>query len=139
MKSKSFGHHHVIRMDKGDEIVSTLVRFCKDHAVQAGLLMGIGAAEKITIGYFDVNTKKYNFKELDGRYEITSLLGNVAVADGEPALHLHINVADAQHRVFGGHLSSAVVSVTCEVVLHPFEGDIQRELSSEFPLKLFKF
>jgi hypothetical protein len=42
--------------------------------------------------------------------------------------HLHVELADTSFRGFGGHLLSAVVSGTCEVVVNVLEGYLRREL-----------
>ena len=49
--------------------------------------------------------------------EITSLVGNVSQMDGEVYLHIHVNIADENNNVFGGHLTSAVISATGEIII----------------------
>ncbi len=44
--------------------------------------------------------------------EITSLVGNISQMNGEVYLHIHINLANEENKVFGGHLTSAIISAT---------------------------
>ncbi len=57
---------------------------------------------------------------------------------GEVYLHLHITLSDSHCNAFGGHLNSAIVSGTCEVVIGIIEGEVDREFSEEIGLNLYK-
>ncbi len=138
MKAKQFGSRFVVRLDPGEEIVGSLMRFCKDNNITLGSVTGIGATNKATIGLFDVEAKEYHSKELIGDHEIAPLCGNITTKDGEVYLHLHINLSDAEHRSFGGHLNSATVSATCELIIEKMDGEAEREFNDEICLNLLK-
>jgi predicted DNA-binding protein with PD1-like motif len=53
----------------------------------------------------------------------------------KPFLHLHVALADTSFRGFGGHLQSAVVSGTCEVLVEVLEGYLKREFNEKIGLK----
>jgi len=139
MEAKASGKHWIIRIDKGEEIVSTLERFCREKEIRLGTVSGIGATDNATIGLFKTRTKEYVRKELAGDHEITSLTGNISRMAGEVYLHLHVNLSDGNYHTFGGHLNSAVVSATCEVVVRELDGEMDREFSQEIGLNLYKF
>jgi len=139
MEAKAFGNSIVVRIDKGEEIVESLKKACEEHGVKLGTVTGIGATNKVKVGLFDPETKQYHSKELLGNFEIAPLAGNISTMDGKTYLHLHINVCNAEHRSFGGHLNSAIVSATFEAVIHRIEGELGREFSQEIGLNLFKF
>jgi predicted DNA-binding protein with PD1-like motif len=139
MEAKAAGKHWIIRIDKGEEIVSTLERFCREKEIRLGTVNGIGATDNATIGLFKTRTKEYVRKELAGDHEITSLTGNISRMAGEVYLHLHVNLSDANYHTFGGHLNSAVVSATCEVVVRELDGEMDRAFSEEIGLNLYKF
>jgi len=80
--------------------------------------------------------KRYYPKELDGDYEITSLLGNISTMDGEIYLHLHINLADSTYSTFGGHLNSVVIGGVGEFIIEEIGGEIEREFNKEVGLNL---
>jgi len=136
MQTKKFNNKIIVRIDKGEEIVKSLTKVCQDNNITLGSISGIGATNKVTIGLFDVATKKYHSKELIGNYEIVPLLGNISTMDNKIYLHLHINLCDSNHNSFGGHLNSAIVSATCECVIDIIDGKINRKFSDEIGLNL---
>ncbi len=138
MKFKQFGNRYVVRIDKGEEIVQSLKCFCEDQKIKLGWVSAIGAANRVTIGCFETGTKKYHQNELTGDYEITSLTGNISQKEGEVYLHLHINLADMNSQAFGGHLNSAWISGTCEMIVDVIEGVVERAFNEEVGLNLYK-
>lgn len=139
MEFKKFGNKYVIRMDKGEEIVETLKKFCEEEHITLGWVKGIGAVNKAIIGLFETSTKKYHSIELKGDHEITSLLGNISTMNNEVYLHLHINLADEEYKTYGGHLTSAVISATGEILVEAVDGEVDRSFSQEIGLNLYNF
>lgn len=139
MDYKKFGNKYFIRLDKGEEIVGKLEQFCEDQDIRLGWIKGIGAVGQIKIGLFEVDSKAYHTKELKGDYEITSLLGNISTKDGEVYLHLHINLSDNEYKTHGGHLDSAIISATGEIIIEVIEGNLDREFNEDIGLNLYKF
>lgn len=139
MEFKKFGSKYVIRFDKGEEIVNKLTKFCKKENIKLGSVSAIGATNEVTLGIFNTMDKSYNASTLKGAHEITSLIGNISTMDGEVYLHLHITVSNHNKQVFGGHLNSAVVSATCEMIVDAIDGEVDREFSDEIGLNLFEF
>lgn len=138
MRFKRFGNKFILRIDKGEEIVETLKRFCKENSIKLASITGIGATDKAIIGILDLSTKKYSSKEFKGDYEITNLSGNITTMNNEPYIHLHITLGDSKQRAFGGHLNSAVVSATFEAVVNIIEGAAEREFSKELGINLIR-
>ena len=56
--------------------------------------------------------------------------------NGEIYLHLHITISDLNNNAFGGHLNSAIISTTGEIIIEEIEGDIEREFNEEVRLNL---
>jgi predicted DNA-binding protein with PD1-like motif len=138
MKFRKFGSHYVVRVDRGEELVESLKEFCRKSGVKLAMITGIGATDRVKIGLFDVSTKEFHQKELTGPHEITSVLGNITTKNGEPYLHLHINLADAKHHAFGGHLVSARISATFEGVVVELPGEVERFFDGNLGLNLLK-
>lgn len=138
MEYKKFENKYIIRIDKGGEIVENLKSFCEKEQITLGWITGIGAVNQVTIGLFQTDTKIYQTTELKGDYEITSLVGNISRMDGKVYLHLHINLSDINYNVFGGHLSSAVVSGTGEFIIESINGQVERQFNKETGLNLYK-
>jgi predicted DNA-binding protein with PD1-like motif len=136
MKLKKFGNKWVVRIDKGEEIVETLKQLCKKNKIKLGSISGVGGIERVTVGSFKAKTKEYFSQELTGDYEITNLIGNISTMKGKIYLHLHITISDSNNNAFGGHLNSAVISTTGEIIIEEIEGEIERKFNEEVKLNL---
>ena len=138
MDYKKIGEKVFVRIDSGEEIVETLTQVCKKLDITAGTITGIGATDKAIIGLFDVKTKKYHSKELVGDHEIAPVYGNISTMNNEVYLHLHVNLCNSEHKSFGGHLTSAVVSATFEAVIDIINGKIERAFDATTGLNILK-
>jgi len=58
---------------------------------------------------------------------------------GETYLHIHANLCNQEHKSFGGHLNSTVVSATFEAVIKVIDGKVDRAFNEEIGLNLYKF
>lgn len=118
MNSRRNGNTVIVRLDRGDEICSSLLAAAQKEGIRGGSVSGIGATDSFTVGVFDLEKGGYErFDYSDGNYEIVSLLGNLSVMNGEAYQHLHIVCAGRDGRVAGGHLLRAVISLTCEIFI----------------------
>lgn len=136
MKFKKFGNKWVVRIDKGEEVIQTIKKVCEDNKIKSGSLSGIGAIDRVSVGLFNTKSKQYQSQELIGEYEITNLSGNISTMNGETYLHLHIGLSDSKYNAYGGHLTSAVISGTGEIIIEEIDGEIEREFNKEVGLNL---
>lgn len=139
MIAKQFGNTWIIRIARGEEIVSTLQKICVDNDIRLGVVSAIGAVNEATIGLYDVDNKIYHSESYTGDMEIVNLAGNVSSMDDEIYLHLHVSLSDTSHKLFGGHLNRAVVSATCEIFIQTIPGEINRFKDNETGLNLIEF
>jgi hypothetical protein len=139
MDFAKFGSKYIVRLDKGEEIVSTLKEFCSKNSIKLGTVYGLGSTNDITIGLFNTHEKKYFSKEFKGDFEILNLTGNISTMNGETYLHLHVSISDSDLHSYGGHLNSAIVSGTAEIVVESIEGAVDRKFDSEVGLNLYNF
>ncbi|MDN5277054.1 MAG: uncharacterized protein PWR01_1019 [Clostridiales bacterium] len=138
MTYKRFGNTYVVSIEKGEEIVESLKRFCQEENIKLGYITGIGASNKLVIGIFDTTEKVYRSTEITGEHEITSLTGNITTMKGETYLHIHATLANSEFEAIGGHLNSAVVSGVCEVFVQKVEGEVDREFDQDVGLNVLK-
>lgn len=108
---------YAIIFDAGDECISLLEEFAKKQHLSAAQFTGIGAFQRVTLGYFDWERKEYIKNEIDEQVEVLSLLGDVAEKDGVAKVHPHVVVGKRDSRAYGGHLLRAIVRPTLEVIL----------------------
>ena len=140
MEYRKFPQGYVLRLDPGEEIVSSLTRLVADENVRLASVSAIGAANDVTIGIFNTGEKKYYSQRYQGDYEISALVGNVTRKDGEPYLHLHITIGNpVTGEVHAGHLTSAVISATLELFLQVWDGEVGRKFSDTVGLNLLEF
>ena len=139
MKYRLFEDTYVVRLEKGEELVSSLSRLCKDENVVLATIEGLGACNRVVLGLYDIDLKQYHRKQFDGAYEITSIIGNITRKDDEPYLHIHMNVADENMCTYGGHLYECNISATCELFIRVIDGRVDRKHDEISGLNLFDF
>ena len=139
MEYKKFGQDIVIRIDKGEEIISKLVEVCENEEVKLANINAIGAVGEFEVGLFNTGEKKYYSNVHKGDFEIVSLSGSITTKEGKIYHHIHMSAADKENKVYGGHLNSAIVSATCEMFVRVIQGNVNREFNNEIGLNLFKF
>lgn len=140
MEYRKFNDTYVVRMDRGEEIISSLTSFCQKEQIKLGTVEALGASDHVVIGLYDVAARQYHKHSFDGPMEITSLLGNISTKEGETYLHLHINLCREDMSVIGGHLNECRVSATCEMFVRKLEGAVERKLDEAVTgLNLYRF
>jgi uncharacterized protein len=74
-----------------DELSQGLKKFASDQKLTSASFKGIGALSSVKLGWLDWETKKYEPSvSLDEQVELLSVIGDVALKDGEPQVHAHI-------------------------------------------------
>ena len=139
MDYRRFGDTVVVRMDPGEEIVAQVLVLAEKENIKLAAVEALGAVNDFTVGLFDTVTKEFHANRFQGPHEIVSLTGTLTAKDGAVYQHLHMSAADAEGRVFGGHLSAAVISATCEMVVRILDGRVERAFDPEIGLNLFRF
>jgi predicted DNA-binding protein with PD1-like motif len=123
---------YVLIFAAGDEILSGLKEFAIKYKVQCAHLTAIGDASSAKIGWYDKSRKMFKVNIISGFSEITSLIGDIAMYNGNPVVHCHINLAASDGTVRGGHLLEAFVAPTLEVMLTVEPAAIYKKFDPEF-------
>lgn len=126
MITKKIGSTLVVRLDKGEEVVSSLLQVAQEQGITAASITGLGAADEACISVLDPAIGNYVDHTLSCPMEIVSLVGSLSRRDGQPHAHLHIALADSSFHVLGGHLKSARISITGEIMMQCLDGQIDR-------------
>jgi predicted DNA-binding protein with PD1-like motif len=129
---------YLVRLARGEEIVASLKKMALAEKIQLAMVQGLGAVDDLTVGVFNVETKAYLSNHFTGAFELLSIAGTIDTMKGEFYSHYHIAVADAKGHAFGGHLNSARISGTCELVLTLLPGSIDRVKDSVTGLNVWK-
>ena len=140
MDYRQFHDTYVIRIDRGEEIITSLTEFCRKEHITLGMVNALGAADHALIGLYDVKEHQYHKHSFDEPMEITSLMGSISTKEGEPYLHLHISLCREDMSVIGGHLNECRVSATCEMFVRKLDGVVERKLDEDVTgLNLYEF
>lgn len=126
----------MVRLIKGEEVISTLSAFVEKQKILGGFVFGLGAFKDATLGYFDSAKKEYvkNFFKED--MEFGSLTGSISYVEGKPFVHAHVVTGGADAKAYFGHLFSATISATGEFFIVPSNVKVERKADPETGLKL---
>lgn len=123
--------------ETGDELPGGLELLCLDEDLDASSFSAIGAFRRATLGYFDWSIKDYRKIDVDEQVEVVSLAGNITrLESGEPKVHAHAVVGTREGDARCGHLLSAEVRPTLEVVVEESPGHLRRRHDPETGLAL---
>ena len=139
MEYRRFNDTLIIRMDRGEEIVAQLCAIAERESVRLASVEALGAVNDFTVSVYNVAEKQFYRNRFEGAYEIVSLTGTLTTRNGKVYPHLHMSAGDQTGAVFGGHLNSAVVSATCEMVVRVLDGTVERETDPQVGLNVFRF
>lgn len=116
-----------LRVDPGECIQGTLEKVVAEEGGSALVLTAIGSVSKLVVAVPRLSPDKENVevitKELEGTFELTSLIGGVgpAYAHKKANSHLHIAVFDHDGSVVGGGLRPGTtpwLPIQIQLLLH---------------------
>ena len=129
---------HALAFTHGDEALAGLHAYCVQHGIAAAHFVALGALAGARVAYFDWETKDYEAIEVDEQVEVLSLVGTVALHEGEPLIHAHIVLGRRDGSACGGHLLEARVRPTLELVLTEGEQPLHKAVDPESGLPVLK-
>jgi uncharacterized protein len=109
-----------------DETVSEITAFAKRENVTAARLTGIGGFSQATLGYFNRDKKQYEPLAINEQVELLSVVGDIALREGQPLLHAHALVGHRDGTVTGGHLIMGRVWPTLELFVDVYPYQLQK-------------
>ena len=122
----------LVVLDVGDEVIVSLKKLADAERIGEASFTAIGAVRDVVLGYIDLETKSYLRREFGAdSMELVSAIGNLARLEGDPVVHCHATVGDREMHVYGGHLFQAIASVTVEIFLRVYDGEINRRFDPE--------
>jgi uncharacterized protein len=134
-KPKTF----VLVFDTDDELAGGLKKFATEQKLTSASFKAIGALSFAKLGWFNWQSKQYEPSVvLSEQLELLSLIGDIALKDGEPQVHAHAVVGKRDGTAHGGHLLEARVRPTCELVLTESPAHLRKEFDPEAGIALIK-
>ena len=131
MREAKLGDVWVVRIDPGEAVVEELQRFAAERRIDAASVTGIGALRRAELGFYDAEARDYVRRAVEEPTELAALVGNVSVKEGRAFAHLHATLARRDFSVLAGHFFEGVVGGTCELVIRPLQGYLQRKLDDQ--------
>ena len=132
------GAIHVLRLDRGADIVDSITDYAVAHHVQTAWFTYLGAVSRASLRYFDQTEMVYRDFTVDRHLEVLSGTGNVSMLDGAPFVHTHAAFGDDTGAALGGHLNRGCMVFSLEVSLQELVGDaLVRSPDPETGLKLW--
>ena len=144
MDYRKFGETYYIRLDRGDEIISSILDICRKEQIASAIYSGIGGCQEAQIQTYIPANSSFETQTLRGMLELVSLTGNV-VRDDAGAYYHHTHAAFSykegdRHCMAAGHIKSITVLYTAEVELRPvLGGEIKRQYDPETGTGFWKF
>ena len=127
MEYRNYNNVIYLRLDKGDEVLSSILGVCKKEGVRSCVFAGIGGCDYAKIGTFVIEKGTYNNFEKEGMLELASLNGDIKETDQGPQIHAHACLSfeeDGQNKLIGGHLLALRVLITAEIEIRPVLGGV---------------
>ncbi len=136
MRSKKIDSGFLLRLEKGEELVSTVGDFCKKSKISGGWITGLGGVTSVQVGYYHLKRQKYVWRHVKNVVELTNLTGNISQIGDEVILHLHATVTDTRNKAYGGHLREATTGGTVEIFIQTLGVKLTRSLDKNIGLPL---
>src|ERR1700722_191657 len=125
--------------ETGDEIASLLQKFAAEQGFAGSSFKAIGALSYGQLGWFNWKTKMYDPTcILSEQVELLSLIGDIALRDGEPQGHAHVVIGRSDGNAHCGHLLEARVRSTCELILTESPIHLQKKYDPETGIALIQ-
>ena len=129
---------YLIRLEPGEEVIGSLRKFASAYRVGFAALSAIGTFERVTLGYYDTDSKTYRNKSWDEPVEVLTMTGNISRGpDGERIVHAHVIVGRSDYSTLGGHVLEATTGPTLEVTLHTAPTTVRRQHDADTGLNLW--
>lgn len=138
MKKVKQGELLMGRLGHGADLLEEITGICRQHHIRIGRIEAIGAVKKACIGFYNQETRAYEYLTFDREMEMTKLSGNISLKDGQIFVHAHVTLADENGMAYGGHLAPGTIVFACECIIEAFDGPaFERAFDEETGLALW--
>ena len=121
---------HVFRVKPKQELLTEMARYCHEHGISSGVVIGIiGSVESAQLNFLTKLPGSYDNVDYPGPLEIVCAQGPVALKDEDTIIHIHAQLS-GQDVCRGGHLAKAMVFSTAEVTIGELDYQLQRQFDS---------
>lgn len=130
---------NISKLKKGDELLEGILEFVNSNEIKSGIVHGLGALSSAELMVYNLETKAYLEKKLEGCLEVGSFTAVIATGvDGKTMLHPHIVLCDENFTTYCGHVKSGTVAATFEFSVETSDNNLERYADSEIGLNLLR-
>lgn len=126
----------LVILKRGEELQKALMEYTHQANLKSAWLSGVGGAQKVTLGFYNIETKAYQWKIFNEPLEILSLTGNLTSVDDQPFWHIHGIFSTQTYDTIGGHVKELLIGLTGELYVTPFPSSIVRTFDDVTGLNL---
>lgn len=131
---------YALILDTGEDVLKSITAFAKENKLAASQFTAIGAFSEATLGFFNFDIKDYNRLPVFEQTEVLVFNGNITLTEENSVqIHAHAVLRKADGTAIGGHVLSAKVHPTLEIVITESPVHLHRRHDSETGLQLLKF
>lgn len=132
-------YNHVVRLQKGERLSQAIGQFAEQANPQllGAWISGLGAASEVTLGFYDLDKKQYDWRTFEGLREIAALTGNLAADEqGTMVFHLHGVFSGRDFAPIAGHVRDLTAGATVELFIHCTYKPLRRKPDAKTGLAL---
>ena len=118
---------YAVVLRNGDEALSGLTDFAIQHNIADAHFTAIGACSRATLAWLDLSLKQYHAIVVPDQHEVLSLVGDIAMFNGKPVIHMHATLGGPRGDTVGGHVFELMVNPTLEVFLTVLTTPLQKK------------
>ncbi|KKQ73605.1 MAG: hypothetical protein US94_C0031G0007 [Berkelbacteria bacterium GW2011_GWB1_38_5] len=117
---------YVFRVKPDQELSEAILKYCQAKKISSAIVFSIiGSAKNVELGFLKKLPGKFIKKKFQGPLEIVNGSGTIAQKGDQTLLHAHIQIS-SEKKSIGGHLISAKIFSTAEVVIGEVDQAIKR-------------
>ncbi len=134
----SDGNIHIVRLDRNEELLTSLTEYIAQSDITSGFFSAIGSATEAILSYYNLKSKAFEDHTISEDLEIISITGNISSLNNLPVIHAHGVLSKKDLSTLGGHIKKLVISATCEINLYKLHIPMKRQMDQETKLNLLK-
>lgn len=128
-----------VRLDQGDQVIEKFRQLADMQDITAGTVLGVGALEDFTLGYFRRQDGEYSKQTFDQPHELTNLTGFISRQNGQSHIHAHATLAGPDQQAIGGHLHAGRIAAAGEFRIILQDTRVERIRDNDLNLDLMSF
>ena len=121
---------------KDDDVMSGLTDFAIAHKVSDAHFTAIGAVSGATLAWLDIPKKMYSRIAVTQQVEVVSLIGDIAVFNGVPVVHMHAVLCKPDGSTAAGHVFELISNPTVEVFMTVDTTPLKKKADNASGMKL---